>query len=550
MNPARPFLIGALSLSALLTACLFEVRDEGHDEARRPEYGVSGYASLELRLKPAVNALMKPSTNPDTSFRLDTLVIELSAEGSPGAVAKYALGGLAETGDLAIAAKVFPLRALRTWKARIFTVDVTSGPGAADTVHRDSVAFEVRPGDTTYVVKTVNPAFAILRARLVSNSPSDIANPVKYVRIRVDGTTRDSMPVGRALRAVDLPNNNTGTAAGDSGFLLRTTNGGRNWTELDAGTAADLYSVSMPSASRGFAVGAGGTVIKTIDGTDWSPVASGTSADLYATFWTSGTNGWIAGAGGLVRKSADGSTFSGQESGTAADLHGAYFTSGSNGILVGDSGVILKTANGGSKWTAVSSGTSRNLSAVFFATGSVGFAVGAAGTILKTRDGGSTWEAQNSGTTADLTAVYMTTSAKGTVAGRAGAILTTSDGGDTWTAAASGTTQDLYGVNWVKNDRSGVAVGGYSAICYTRNNDDFRFQPFGARSFDVLLAYKHFTPGADHSLLLDAIDTLEGPLRGYQAARTVSLSPGKDTTLAPNASLSPCGFSGLPGCAP
>jgi hypothetical protein len=93
-------------------------------------------------------------------------------------------------------------------------------------------------------------------------------------------------------------------------------------------------------------------------------------------------------------------------------------------------------------------------------------------------------------------------------------------------------------------------MGASSAISYTANNASFAFQPFGAKSFDVLLAYKYFTPNISHILLMDAIDTLAGPLRGYQTAKTVLLSPGKDTTIAPNASLSKCGYSGTSACTP
>ena len=161
--------------------------------------------SLELHLKPSTNALLKAATNSDTVFRLDSLVIELSAAGAATQVNKYAISGRADTGNITIPAKTFELASLRTWKALIYTIDTSGSPVRVDTVHRDSVTFSVKPGDTLVVAKTVNPVYAILRARLVSNSPASLANPVKYVRIRVDGVTRDSMPVGPALRSVDIP---------------------------------------------------------------------------------------------------------------------------------------------------------------------------------------------------------------------------------------------------------------------------------------------------------------------------------------------------------
>jgi len=531
----------SLLSACLLSACLFEVRD--------PNAGDLGFASLELRLKPNSNALLKRTTNADTVFRLDTLVIQLSAIGASTQTNKYPISGRADTGNIVIPAKTFALAPLRTWKAVIYTIDTTASPVRIDTVHRDSVTFTVKPGDTTFITKTVNPVYAILRARLVSNSPASLTNPVKYVRIRVDGVTRDSMPVGPTLRSVDIPNSNTGIAVGDSGTILRTTNGGLNWIAATSGTTANLYGVNMPGTNTGFAVGAGGVVVKTTTGTSWSAVTSGTSANLYATYWSSNTNGWVLGAGGVILKSTNGTSFTAQTSGTTQDLNAAFFSSANNGNAAGNNGVILRTVNGGTNWTAQTSGTTQKLNAMYFPAAATGFVVGNGGVILKTTNSGTNWTALTSGTTADLTGVYMTATTTGTVVGKGGVILTTADG-TSWTLRSSGTALDLNSVGWTSNGNSAVAIGAYSAICYTTNNTSFAFQPFGTKSFDVLLAYKYFTPNTSHTLLMDAIDTLSGTLRGYQASKTVLLSPGKDTTITPNSSLSKCGYSGLSACTP
>lgn len=536
-----PFAAAGMLAAFLASACLFEVKD--------PDTGPIGYASLELRLKPSANALLKAATNSDTLFRLDTLVIELSATGAASQTNKYALSGRADTGNISVPVKTFALPSLRTWKARIYTIDTSASPVRVDTVHRDSVTFAVKPGDTTVVSKTVNPVYAILRARLVSNSPASLTNPVKYVRIRVDGVTRDSMPVGPALRFADFGSSSTGIAVGDSGTILRSTNGGLNWAAATSGTTATLYGVSMPATNTGFAVGAGGVVVKTTTGTSWSALASGTAQDLFATSWTSTSVGWAVGKAGTVIKSANGTSFTAQVSGTSQDLNGVYFTSSNNGNAVGNAGVILRTANGGSTWSAQTSGTTKNLNATFFPAAATGFAVGDGGTILKTTNSGSTWNALASGTSADLTDIFMTSATTGTVVGKGGVILTTADG-TAWTARSSGTALDLYGVGWTSNGSSGVAIGAYSAVSYTATNTAFSFQPYGTKSFDVMLAYKYFTPNVSHSLLMDAVDTLAGALRGYQASKTVLLAPGKDTTVTPNSSLAKCGYSGSPNCTP
>ena len=54
---------------------------------------------------------------------------------------------------------------------------------------------------------------------------------------------------------VSLANANDGTAVGESGTILRTTNGGANWITQTSGTTNDLYRVSLTDAINGTSVG-------------------------------------------------------------------------------------------------------------------------------------------------------------------------------------------------------------------------------------------------------------------------------------------------------
>jgi photosystem II stability/assembly factor-like uncharacterized protein len=522
-----------------LASCLFETKYVDPDQP--------GYLNLELRLRPNHNALLK-SASADTIFSVDSLIVILSAPGAATATYNYAISGRSDTGNIAIAARIYPLASLRTWKAEILTIDTSLNPARRDTVHRDSAAFTVNPGDTAFISKTVNPRFSILRARLVSNAPASIANNVKFVRIRVDGATRDSMPVGPAYRHVDFGNSNTGCAVGDSGNIIRTTNSGANWAAASSGTTQNLRCVAFPTANTGFAVGAAGTVVKTSSGTSWSAITSGTTRNLNGTYWTGNSNGWIVGDSGTIRKSTNGTSFTAQTSGTTQNLNAVYFTTTNNGNAVGNAGTILRSTNGGSNWSAQTSGTTRNLNAVFFPAAATGFAVGDSGVILKTANSGANWTALASGTTARLNKAFFTSSTAGYAVGDGGVLLTTSDG-TTWTARTSGTTQNLYGIGWTTNGSAAVAVGGMGAVTASTTGTAWTQQWIGTKSFDVYLTYKYFTPGVSHTVLLDAIDTVAGALRGYQVSRTVLLAPGKDSTLT-NSSLVKCGYSGFSACTP
>ena len=151
-----------------------------------------GFLSLGINLNSGGRTLLKVASS-DTTFKLDSLKIILSAPGVTTTTYSYAISGRPDTGSITVSPKIFALASMRTWKARILTIDTTLNPIRTDTVHLDSVSFTINPGDTTKISKTLNAVFSILKVRFLSNSPASIASNVKYLRIRVDGAVRDSV---------------------------------------------------------------------------------------------------------------------------------------------------------------------------------------------------------------------------------------------------------------------------------------------------------------------------------------------------------------------
>ncbi|MCE2559945.1 MAG: hypothetical protein J4F98_15475, partial [Acidobacteria bacterium] len=99
-----------------------------------------------------------------------------------------------------------------------------------------------------------------------------------------------------------------------------------------------------------------------------------------------GQDVWAVGGGGTILKSSDGGdTWNARTSGTRAKLESVTFTAGGRtGWAVGQKGTILKSSDGGDTWEARTSGTTRRLESVTFADdGRTGWAVGIGGTILK-----------------------------------------------------------------------------------------------------------------------------------------------------------------------
>lgn len=92
-------------------------------------------------------------------------------------------------------------------------------------------------------------------------------------------------PTSQHLYSLHLLGNTSGWAVGNQGTMLRTTNGGLNWTSQNSSTVNLLSSVYFKDDSTGWAVGRSGKIIKSTNGgVNWLAQTSGTTSDLYFVF--------------------------------------------------------------------------------------------------------------------------------------------------------------------------------------------------------------------------------------------------------------------------
>jgi len=226
---------------------------------------------------------------------------------------------------------------------------------------------------------------------------------------------------------------------------------GYGWVDQSDGapTVLNLNGVRFVTARRGFAVGASGTILKTVDaGLNWTSVPSGlTGFTLNAIDFANQNSGIIVGnAGQILRTTNSGDSWSpllGVETAGLA-MNDVYFQNPSRGWIVGNAGLILRTTNGGASWTRVLPGvTTANLNSVSFPhynlTGTPpaepfarGWIVGDNGTILTSADGGGSWRIVTPFVTSDnLFGVVRRTTADGIAVGFNNRALYTDASGDT-----------------------------------------------------------------------------------------------------------------------
>jgi photosystem II stability/assembly factor-like uncharacterized protein len=319
------------------------------------------------------------------------------------------------------------------------------------------------------------------------------------------GTTKN-------LYGVSFTDANTGTAVGDSGTILRTTDGGTTWTSQASGTTLGLTGVSCTDANTGTAVGGGSNgdigaiILRTTDGgATWAPQSSGTTIPLHGVCFTDVSNGTVVGGGGggeyplgiILHTTNGGATWVKQFETDSTSVNSVSFSDRNTGTAVGGGWTdvvgwwttILRTTDGGTTWITQTEPQSDILRSVVFTDANTGTAVGGAYgsgdipyssyVILRTTDGGVMWTTQKNVTRAGngFNCVFFTDANTGTAVGHLGYcsnwsrrdnILRTTDGGSTWEPQASGTSNPLRGVCFT-DVNTGTAVGDSGTILRTTN---------------------------------------------------------------------------------
>jgi photosystem II stability/assembly factor-like uncharacterized protein len=275
------------------------------------------------------------------------------------------------------------------------------------------------------------------------------------------------------LKDIDLASDTVFYAVGETGTILKSADGGQNWSAQTSGVTEDLWSIFCTSASVCWAVGeddglGGDAVIlyTSNGGTDWTEQTSGTTKVLYDVFFASTTRGWAVGETGTILTTSNaGTTWTAQTSGVTNNINGVYAVSDLSVWAVGTGGVILTTTNGGTSW-ANSTISSSSLYDVKFLDDQIGFVSGLSGKVYYTTNGGTNWTLGNTGTGTAIFGIDFSDASNGVLVGGGGNYGFSSNGGATWTVHDSDAADTFFEVESLNADEY-WAVGMNGAIAYT-----------------------------------------------------------------------------------
>ena len=250
------------------------------------------------------------------------------------------------------------------------------------------------------------------------------------------------LPQGNSLTTVDF-SGGRGYAVGEFGTILRTDDGGTNWSGIRTGLTEDFTRLEVLDADT-FVAGGGCTLLRSDDGGQtlrrlrFNPSAT-CGSPLAAMHFANKDVGYLIRADGAVLRTEDGGSRFASRAGIPASSGGppndVWFTSPDTGVVAtgADSlGRIYRTTDGGASWNEAH--TSQAIRSIYFVSSTVGYAVGR-NTILKTENGGAIWVPQGS-PAVDWKSVRCADELHCIVVGVGGGLFYTEDGFDTEPKAA------------------------------------------------------------------------------------------------------------------
>ena len=121
-----------------------------------------------------------------------------------------------------------------------------------------------------------------------------------YFEFQVTGTTN-------TLRSITFIDQNTGICVGGSSTILRTSNGGTNWVNIDVSTSAAYYTcVAFANATTAFVTSDSGQLVKTTNGgLNWT-ISNFSTGPLKYVYFLNSTLGFICGANSTLYKTTNG----------------------------------------------------------------------------------------------------------------------------------------------------------------------------------------------------------------------------------------------------
>ncbi len=310
-----------------------------------------------------------------------------------------------------------------------------------------------------------------------------------YILLLISGSsfaqwTQVSSPTTVDLSDVFFPSSQTGYAAGKRGTILKTINGGNNWSVIQLDTNIEFNAIHFTGDSVGYVTGDNPTsndiAWKTTDGgANWTTMVNDSTIGM-RVYFINDSVGFASSVNDKLYK-----TTNAGNSWSVVNLHysfrSVFFTNDSTGYFFanGINQPVFKTTDTGQSFTQVYGGWyTTAFEASHFINDSEGYACAWYSAFLeKTTDGGITWSKMDSAFTPECTDVFFANSNIGYYIKRGSGMFTirgTNNGGATWATqlGGNGTLNKFY----FTDSLNAIVVGNSGVIYKTANGGAMSMQ--------------------------------------------------------------------------
>ena len=237
---------------------------------------------------------------------------------------------------------------------------------------------------------------------------------------------------------IHFVNKDTGWAVGDLGAIIKTTNGGDNWTISETAVNNFLLKIHSFNGQVVIATGYDGTILRSSDGGETFeqiPSGVGSGIDLWGVQMLNDTLGWICGMNNTLLKTTDaGLSWQAVNAGLNAHYWSLDFLNENYGMIACGGGKVLKTTDGGNSWTQTQAGDTRDLYTIDVIDSlHIASAGGSFGKNVYSSDGGTIWtENTNLPYSAGANWIYFMNKDTGYVTGDGLYLRKTTNRGQSW----------------------------------------------------------------------------------------------------------------------
>ena len=229
-----------------------------------------------------------------------------------------------------------------------------------------------------YIKSFARTGVVMFCASMICTSCNERSGPLepRVTENQLEWEWQNPLPTSHQLEGMHWLDAKRGIVVGWWGTIIKTTDGGRTWKNIESGTDNSLYAVTFTDENHGIIVGDDAIILRTTDaGETWSPSASPSFSPLRSVAFNDVGNVGLATDwhGYPLLRTIDGGESWQQVAGATPD-RSVHFLDNDTAVGVDRTGIVFRTSDGGATWSSVPRLPART-SSLAFATAITGVIV-------------------------------------------------------------------------------------------------------------------------------------------------------------------------------